>query len=95
MNEYFCATCMQTKHASKFMVWINDKSKSRRCDSCSDDPDLVERVKDRTDERKAKAKTTPILNKLSKTEMAKNACIVRDKLADIKQQRIDDEFIGL
>ena len=97
-NEYFCLSCTYTKHASKFMKWIADKSKSRRCDSCQDDPVVKERLDRCKDERKEKPNATsdtPQFVGLSKKDESKKKCMVRDSIADIKAQREIDEFVGL
>jgi hypothetical protein len=79
------------------MTWISDKTKSRRCDHCLDDPAVTKKLDRCKKERKARLTNNfdlPLQVGLSKTEVAKKVCEVRDKLADIKQQKLDDEFCG-
>jgi len=80
------------------MLWISDKTKSRRCDSCQDDPIVKRRLEHSKAERKAKplvTRDTPILEGLSKTKKSINKCKVRQDIDDIKAQKYIDDFVGL
>jgi len=94
-----CLSCMQNKEEFEhFKKWRTDKSKSRRCDHCDDDKAVKKKLELCKSERKARQgsnNSTPLLVGLSKDEKSEKACYVRNRLADIKQQKIDDDFIGL
>lgn len=98
MNEYHCLKCQRDRHAKFFMIWIADKTKSRRCDSCQNDPTVKQRVIDSKKERDAKPSATsdtPQLVGLSKMEIAQQKCKVRDGIADIKAMRDINDFVGI
>ena len=97
-NGYHCLTCQRDRHAKFFMLWISDKTKSRRCDSCQDDPIVKKRLENSKAERKAKplvTRNTPIFEGLSKAQESINKCKVRQDIDDIKTQKEIDDFVGL
>lgn len=97
LEEIYCSACMQHRDSKFFKIWLTNKDKARRCDRCQNDPVINKRLAASQAERKAKAaaKTdTPVQEGLSKTRTAKERCITRDRIADIKAQREQDEFVG-
>lgn len=95
MREYYCIACLQHRSEKHFSIWVEDKSKARRCNECHNDDKVKQRLINSQKERKAKPPpVSPILTKLSKDLDSKSKCIVRDRLADIAMQKEIDEFVG-
>lgn len=96
-NQIYCAACMRNRDRDQFKGWLTNKFEARRCDSCKDDPEVrkrVERCKAERDVKPGATSDTPQLVGLSKTEIAKGKCEVRNSIADIKAQREIDDFVG-
>ena len=88
--EYHCLSCQQDRHAKYFSIWVADKRKSRRCDSCQDDPIVKRRLERSKAERTAKIDSntnTPLLVGLAKQASAKQQVNTRRKIEDIKMMR--------
>lgn len=93
-QEQYCIACMRHLPIQEFTKWMNgDRNKARRCNSCQDCDHVKERMRKAEKERKVQPDpVNPILKQLSKTIEAKRACEIRDKLADIAEQKRIDEM---
>ena len=88
--EYHCLSCERDRHAKFFMIWADDKTRSRRCDSCQDDPIVKRRLANSKAERNAKPEADaniPLLVGLAKQASAKQHVQTRRKIEDIKMMR--------
>lgn len=88
--EYHCLACQRDRHAKFFMIWIDDKTKSRRCDDCQDDNVVKGRVAMRKEEAKNKPfrqGNTPLLEGLAQKPESKSKIAVRRSIEDRKMLR--------
>jgi|GEM_PF-2308066 len=94
MQDQYCTGCLQHRSEKHFTIWLNDKTKSRRCDDCSNSDTIKKRVQAHEKERRSKKKAVPqILQKLADTIGSERKRVVSDRLYKIaEQKRIDDEI---
>ena len=96
--EIYCSACMRHREDNFFKKWLSNKNQARRCDNCLNDPSVTRKLENCSQERSAKLTNntnTPLQVGLSKTEQSAEKRRVRDRIADIKQDKIDNDFIGL
>ena len=97
MPEHYCIACLQHKEAQFFKRWINSGAMSvRRCDSCHDTDLMKERIRKEEIERKkngALGRPMP-LTKKETAEIDAKRREARRKIEDIKQAKIDCDFVG-
>lgn len=101
MKEFIschCNQCLQEREFKFFSLWIEDRTKQRRCDFCSD-PDFSARMlRNQAEEREIKreigqAGLTQSQIKLSESKASIDKVKVRRSIEDIADlKRIDDEI---
>lgn len=99
INEYYCTCCLKHKHIREF----TKKTEGRKvCDHCQEIH--IAHRKQASEEKERKfagnkgfdfSTKTPVCKGLSKDAAGKNACKVRNRLADIQAQKEIEEFVGL
>ena len=100
MKEYHCIICIQSKPIAEFSKWTANKLKSRRCDSCQDDPVVRARIaknqrdSDAKSSKQVRAKT-PAMAKKEQEEINGAKVIARRRIEDLKWSREYDDAIGL
>jgi hypothetical protein len=93
-KETFCVACMRHLPMSHFTIWLQDKDKSRRCNSCHDCKNVKERILKAEQEREQKPDLVrPLLKNLSKLEASQRKLQVRRRIEELNElKKIEEEY---
>lgn len=96
MTEFYCSACMQRKSEKEFSIWIEDKSKARRCNDCHTTEKQKERMIEHEAERAAKnPPVAPILKELAKSFGSQHKRDTNERLYKLKEKRRLMDELGI
>jgi hypothetical protein len=94
--ETYCIACMRHRSEKHFQIWLEDKTKARRCDDCHDSEVVKERMLKINSERKAKEESeTQIQINLDKEIESKRSLCVKRRIEEIRDKMLIDDEVGL